>query len=511
MCRNSKTRPSDRISRPAHRLLSLSRANFILMSSGGKSQASSGQPKVSAQLLGIEDALWSAADHLRGNLDPTEYRHIVLGLVVLRHLDVTSASLEVPPDVDWGSLAASPSNQIGRTLDDAMESLELANPRLRGALPRGFARLDPRRLSEVVKTMDQVDLAEVGDRDVLGRVYEYFLSRFAAQTGRGEFYTPQSVVKLLVALLLPQHGSVYDPCCGTGGMFVQSQRAADQASHGSESLSVYGQEMTDSTWRLARLNMVLSGLDADLGERPADTFHNDLHPSLKADFILANPPFNQSDWGSERLLDDDRWAYGMPSAGNANFAWLQHILSHLSDAGRAAVVLSNGSLSANQYGEKGVRARLLEGNVVEAIVGLPAKLFYATQIAACVWVLAKREGRARRDDSDVLFIDASSLGHAVSRAHRTLSCTDTELIAHTYASWRAMENYEDSLGFCRSVARDELQSNDANLSPGRWVGTAEEAAETNILALVEEARARIEESRRMDPVVLQVLNDLGSA
>jgi type I restriction enzyme M protein len=496
----------------------------------GPGQAKPAQPRRGKatngkEPLGFEDVLWKAADKLRGSMDSSEYKHVVLGLIFLKYVEdafeerraalrgelvadgLTGEAAEellesrdeytaegvfwVPPEARWGYLrerAKQP--EIGKLVDNAMDLIEIDNPSLRGVLPKTFARpsLDVRRLGELVDLISGIGLgaAEHREKDLLGRVYEYFLGRFASAEGRGggEFYTPRSVVKLLVEMIEPFKGRVYDGCCGSGGMFVQAERFVEAHGGRRNDIAVYGQELNDTTWRLAKMNLAIRGIEADLGPRWADTFHEDLHPDVKADFILANPPFNVSDWGGEQLRDDPRWEHGRPPVGNANYAWLQHFASHLSPRGVAGIVLANGSLSSQQSGEGDIRRRLVEADLVECIVALQGQLFYTTQIPVSLWFLNRDKtpggARAWRDRrGETLFIDARKLGTLVDRTHRELTDADIARIAGTYHAWRGESgaaDYADIPGFCTSAKTQHIADHSFVLTPGRHVG-AEEAQE----------------------------------
>lgn len=475
--------------------------------------------------LGFEAELWKAADKLRGSMDASEYKHVVLGLIFLKYIDdafterrdklatdlasegFTGDALDellesrdeytaqsvfwVPPEARWGYLKDNAKQSgIGKMIDNAMDLVEADNPTLRGVLPKNFSRpaLDVRRLGELVDLVSGIGLgsSEHREKDILGRVYEYFLGRFASAEGRGggEFYTPRSVVKLLVEMIEPYSGRIYDPCCGSGGMFVQSEDFV--TAHGGQrnDIAVYGQESNDTTWRMAKMNLAIRGIEADLGPRWGDTFHGDLHPDLKADYILANPPFNISDWGGDQLRDDARWKYGVPPAGNANYAWLEHMVSKLSPRGVAGVVLANGSLSVEISGQGDIRRALVEGDVVECIVAMPGQLFYSVPIAVCLWFLNRdkanghpRPGtKAWRDRrGEVLFIDCQEMGTMVDRTHKELTDADISLVTDTFHAWRGEPesgNYEDVAGFCASVGVDILASHDYVLTPSRYVGAA---------------------------------------
>jgi type I restriction enzyme M protein len=475
--------------------------------------------------LGFEDTLWKAADKLRGSMDSSEYKHVVLGLVFLKYIDDAfgerraqlAADLEadgitgdqaeellesrdeytaegvfwVPPEARWSHLQANAKQpEIGKVIDAAMDAVEAENPSLRGVLPKNFARpsLDVRRLGELVDLIAGLGLgsAEHREKDLLGRVYEYFLGRFASQEGKGggEYYTPRSVVKLLVEMIEPYKGRIYDPCFGSGGMFVQSENFVEAHGGQRNDIAVYGEELNDTTWRLGKMNLSIRGIEADLGPRWGDTFHDDLHPDLKADFILANPPFNISDWGGDQVRDDPRWKFGTPPAVNANFAWLQQMASKLAPQGVAGVVLANGSLSSQQSGEGTIRQKMVEADLVECIVALPGQLFYTTQIPVSLWFLNrdKTSGGSRgwrNRTGEVLFIDARQLGAMVDRTHRELSSEEMTRLTSTYHAWRGepdTDEYQDVPGFCAAATIEQIASHRYVLTPGRYVG-AEEADE----------------------------------
>ena len=510
---------------------------------------------------GYEAELWRMANALRGSMDAAEYKHVVLGLVFLKyisdafdemHLRLEAERTEgadpedpdeyraenifwVPPEARWTHLKTQARQAtIGQLVDDAMTVVERDNPVLKDVLPKDYARpaLDKQRLSQLI---DMINNIKVGDedarsRDVLGRIYEYFLSQFASAEGRkgGEFYTPRCVVKLLVEMLEPYHGRVYDPCCGSSGMFVQSVEFIDAHATGNGNggraprgtttkISIYGQESNYTTWRLAKMNLAIRGIEGQIAH--GDSFHNDRHPDLKADFILANPPFNVSDWGGDRLADDKRWQYGSPPKGNANFAWVQHIAYHLSRRGTAGFVLANGSMSSNQSGEGDIRKSLIEANLVDCMIALPSQLFYSTPIPACLWFLARdrKDGKFRDRRGELLFIDARKLGRMVDRTHRELTDEDIAFIAETYHAWRGEEcagEYADIPGFCKSAALEEVRKHGHVLTPGRYVGAEVreddgEPFEDKMKRLVAELREQRAEAARLDAAIAANLKELG--
>jgi type I restriction enzyme M protein len=507
--------------------------------------------------VGYEAELWAMADALRGSMDAAEYKHVVLGLIFLKYIsdafEEHHAKLEtdkgqgadpedpdeyrahnifwVPPEARWHHLKAQAKQPtIGQLVDDAMTGIERDNPALKGVLPKDYARpaLDKTRLGQLI---DMISNIRVGDaesraRDVLGRVYEYFLSQFASAEGKkgGEFYTPRSVVKLLVEMLEPYKGRVYDPCCGSSGMFVQSVEFIRAHAKGNGNggkakadISIYGQESNYTTWRLAKMNLAIRGIEGQIAH--GDTFHNDRHPDLRADFILANPPFNVSDWGGERLRDDKRWQYGAPPSGNANFAWVEHIVYHLAPAGVAGFVLANGSMSSNQSGEGEIRKKLIEADVVDCMVALPGQLFYSTQIPACLWFLARerRNGEFRDRRGQVLFIDARKLGRLVDRTHRELTDEDVARIAGTYHAWRGEKDagtYGDVPGFCKSASLEDVRKHGHVLTPGRYVGA--EAQEDDGEVFVEKMkrltaalRDQQADAAKLDAAIAANLQELG--
>lgn len=451
----------------------------------------------------LEKTLWATADKLRNNMDAAEYKHVVLGLIFLKYISDRFEELQnrlkedeyadpedkdeylaenvfyVPRSARWSYLqhqrAKLPS--IGKDIDDAMDAIELDNPSLKGVLPKDYARpaLDKKRLGELVDMIGNVGFNAPGQdsKDLLGRVYEYFLGMFADAEGKrgGQFYTPESIVKLLVEMLEPYSGRIYDGCCGSGGMFVQSEKFL--AAHGGKigDIAVYGQESNPTTYKLAKMNLAIRGIDAKI--ELGDTFHNDRHKDLKADYIIANPPFNISDWGGEQLQDSHMWKYGTPPAGNANYAWLQLFINKLGPNGTAGIVLANGSMTTNSGNEGEIRKRLIQEGVVDCMVALPTQLFYNTQIPACLWFLARnRKNHKFRDRSnEILFIDARNTGAMISRKNRMLNDQDIEKISGTYHNWRNPDgNYEDIAGFCKSATLEEVEANNFVLTPGRYVG-----------------------------------------
>jgi type I restriction enzyme M protein len=522
-------------------------------SKDGKSSKGTKASKASSTAnIGFEAKLWLAADKLRNNMDAAEYKHVVLGLIFLKYIsdafeehraklvagtgDLEGADPEdrdeyiaasvfwVPKEARWARLqsrAKLPS--IGKDVDDAMVALERDNPRLKGALNKNYGRadLDKHRLGELVDLVGSIELADAAARskDLLGRVFEYFLTQFASAEGKngGQFYTPASVVRLLVEMLAPYKGRVYDPCCGSGGMFVQSEKFVE--AHGGKlgDIAVYGQESNPTTRRLAVMNLALRGIEADFGPENADTFRRDLHPDLRADFVLANPPFNDSDWF--RKDDDVRWQYGVPPKGNANFAWVQHFIHHLAPRGMAGFVLANGSMSSNQSGEGEIRRAIVEADLVDCMVAMPGQLFYSTQIPVCLWFLTKNKNDGKRRDrrKETLFIDARKLGTLVDRVHRELSDVDLETIVSTYHAWRGVNGggtYEDVPGYSKSISNSEISSNDYVLTPGRYVGAEDvrqdiEPFEQKMVRLVVELQSQFAESARLEIAIKENLNQLG--
>lgn len=512
----------------------------------------------------LEQRLWETADALRGNQEPSEYKHVVLGLVFLKYISdrfeerrrSIEASLSdpnsddyipnesrraqfiedrdeysshnvfwVPADARWQHIQdRAKLASIGQDIDAAMDLIEKENPSIRGVLPRNYGRegLDKGRLGQLVDLIGSIGFTETDDHgsdDVLGRVYEYFLGQFAGkETGKdaGAFYTPRSVVKTLVEMLEPYSGRVFDPACGSGGMFVQSAEFVKAHGGRRTDISVYGQEFTDTTWKLAKMNLALRGIEADLGDHSADSFTQDLHPDLRADFILANPPFNVSNWWDAKLADDPRWKYGVPPEGNANFAWVQHFIYHLSPRGTAGFVLANGSLSSKTSGEGEIRRKLVEADLVDCIVAMPDKLFFNTGIPVSLWFVSKdRHGNGHRErKGEVLFIDARKLGKMETRRLRILSDEDIAKIADTYHAWRNHDGgYEDLPGFAKAASLDEIKAHDFVLTPGRYVGAEEaelddEPIEEKIERLKKELFAEFERGRELESEVRKRLGDI---
>lgn len=505
--------------------------------------------------LGFEAELFKAADKLRGNMEPSDYKHVALGLIFLKYIsDAFKAKHQallaedpaaaedrdeyladnifwVPKEARWLHLQANAKQPtIGTLIDDAMRAIEKENESLKGVLPKDYARpsLSKVMLGELIDLISGIALGEDGSRskDILGRVYEYFLGQFAGAEGRrgGEFYTPRSVVRVLVEMLEPYTGRVYDPCCGSGGMFVQSEKFVQEHGGRIGDIAIYGQESNYTTWRLAKMNLAVRGIDADIRWNNEGSFHKDELRDLKADFILANPPFNISDWGGERLREDVRWQFGVPPVGNANYAWLQHIYHHLAPNGTAGVVLANGSMSSNQSGEGDIRKAMLEADVVDCMVALPGQLFYSTQIPACLWFLARnknpansKKGGLRDRRGQVLFIDARNMGVLVDRTRRELTDEEIKKIADTYHAWRGEKDageYADVPGFCKSATLDEIRRHDHVLTPGRYVGAAAqeddgEPFEEKMVRLAAQWRQQRAEAVRLDAAIEANLRELG--
>ncbi|MEO0079913.1 MAG: class I SAM-dependent DNA methyltransferase [candidate division WOR-3 bacterium] len=521
------------------------------------------KPAGNSANLGFEAQLWQAADKLRGVMDAAEYKHVVLGLLFLKFIsdafqerfdflaretadpqsewfakdeiqrqetleDPDSYTMEnvfyVPAEARWPYLQAHARDpKIGQLLDSAMDAVERKNPRLKGVLPKIYGReqLDKTTLGGLIDLFAGIGLGDKESRakDLLGRAYEYFLQQFASAEGKkaGEFYTPRCVVRLLVAMLEPFKGRVYDPCCGSGGMFVQSEEFVK--AHGGRigDISIYGQERNQTTWRLCMMNLAIRGIEGRIAWNSEGSFHNDAFPDLKADFILANPPFNDKAWGGERLRDDKRWKFGVPPARNANFAWVQHFIHHLAPTGMAGFVLANGSLSSNQSGEGEIRKNIIEADLVDCIVALPGQLFYSTQIPACLWFIArdKKNGKFRDRRGETLFVDARKLGTMVDRVHRELTDDDIQRIAGTYHAWRGRgQTYSDIPGFCKSATLGEIRKHGHVLTPGRYVGVEPQPEDTEpfeekMKRLTAELERQFAESERLEAEIRKNLKGLG--
>lgn len=490
-------------------------------------------------VIGFEQQIWSAADKLRGNIDASEYKSVVLGLIFLKYIsdkfdqryrelaeegegfeedrdEYTADNIFfVPENARWSTIAAAAHTpEIGKVIDEAMRQIEAENDKLKNILPKNFARqeLDKRRLGEVVDLFTNVQMAEKGDtRDILGRTYEYCLAKFAEAEGKnaGEFYTPACIVKTLVEIIEPHHGRVYDPCCGSGGMFVQSTEFVKSHQGKISDLPVYGQESNPTTWKMATMNLAIRGIDADLGKWNADTFFNDLHRTEKFDFILANPPFNLKDWGGDKLKEDPRWEYGVPPEGNANFAWMQHMVHHLNRTGRMGMVLANGSLSSQTGGEGDIRSKLVEADLVEGIVAMPGQLFYSTGIPVCLWILDKKKAQPGK----TLFIDAREMGTMVSRRLREFTDEDIAKVASAFDAFRKGE-LEPEKGFSAVADLEEIARQDFILTPGRYVGIAEieeddEPFEEKMERLTGEIAKCFEESNRLQEQIKRNLEAIG--
>ena len=539
--------------------------------------------------LGFEEKLWQLADKMRGHMDPSEYKHVVLGLIFLKYIsdafeerhqwliaETADSNSEyymkdpgarygiaedrdeyiaehifwVPKEARWSYLQANAKQPtIGKLIDDAMVAIEKENPSLKGVLPKDYARpaLDKHRLGELIDLIGTIGLGdrESRSKDILGRVYEYFLAKFAGAEGKsgGDFYTPRCVVKLLVEMIEPYKGRVYDPCCGSSGMFVQSEEFIRQHSGRIGDISIYGQESNHTTWRLAKMNLAIRGIEANLGPHNADSFHNDLHKDLKADFILANPHFNDSDWGGERLREDMRWKFSVPPAGNANFAWVQHFIYHLAPNGIAGFVLASGSMSSNQSGEGEIRKNIIEADLVDCMIALPGQLFYGTQIPACLWFLCRNKGNGKFRDrrGQTLFMDTRKMGYLVDRTHRELSDAEVARIANTYHAWRGefqnsprppggkshpphslapsgervgvRGDYQDFPGFCKSATTKEIADHGYVLTPGRYIGAEEvedgdEPFEDKMSRLTAKLEEQFAESTKLEKAIRENLQAL---
>ncbi|PIJ96757.1 class I SAM-dependent DNA methyltransferase [Lysinibacillus sphaericus] len=498
--------------------------------------------------LGFEQKLWEMADQLRGSMDSGEYKNVVLGLLFLKYVSDAFEELYeqlkedewadeedrdeyaaenvffVPQEARWSHVKDNAKKpNIGQLIDQAMIAVEKENPSLTGVLPKNYARpeLDKTRLGETIDLFSfKVGDKESRSKDVLGRVYEYFLTQFAASEGKngGEFYTPSSVVRLIVEMLQPFKGRIYDPACGSGGMFVQSEKFVEEHQGQLDNISVYGQESNPTTWKLCKMNLAIRGIDNNIGSHNADTFHNDLHKGLKADYIMANPPFNIKKWGGDKLKDDMRWQYGIPPEGNANYAWIQHMVSKLAPAGTAGFVLANGSMSSNTNNEGEIRKNLIEADLVECIVTLPGQLFYSTQIPVCIWFMSKDKVKTGKRDrkNEILFIDARKLGFMVDRTHKEFADGDIQKITHAFHTWRGTEEgeYKDVLGFSKAATLEEVRNNDYILTPGRYVGLEEvevdgEPFEEKMTRLTSELAEQFAKSKELEDQIRQAIGGIG--
>ncbi len=489
--------------------------------------------------IGFEEQIWKAADKLRGNLDASEYKNVVLGLIFLKYLsdkfderyqelvdegegfeedrdEYTRKNIFfVPENARWNVIAsAAHTPEIGKVIDEAMRQIESENVKLKGVLPKEFARqeLDKRRLGDVVDLFTNVKMAEKGDtRDILGRTYEYCLSKFAEAEGKraGEFYTPACVVKTLVEVIQPYRGRVYDPCCGSGGMFVQSADFVQHHRGNINDLSIYGQESNPTTWKMATMNLAIRGIDADLGKYNADTFFEDLHKRERFDFVLANPPFNMSDWGGDQLKEDPRWDFGTPPEGNANFAWMQHMIHHLNAKGRMGMVLANGSLSSQTGGEGDIRRKIVEADLVEGIIAMPSQLFYSAAIPVSLWIISKK----KEQPGKTLFIDAREMGTMVSRRLREFTDEDIAKVADAFNAFRKGK-LKDEKGFCAVASTEDIAKQDFILTPGRYVGIADaeeddEPFEEKMQRLTSELGEMFDESNRLQKQIKKNMEAIG--
>jgi len=494
--------------------------------------------------LGFEEKLWLAADKLRSNMDAAEYKHVVLGLIFLKYISDSFEELYnklkedseglpedrdeynaknvfwVPKEARWSYIQDNAKNPIiGKIIDEAMDSIEKENPSLKGILLKEYAKpsLDKAKLGGLIDLIGSITFGskEGKSKDILGRVYEYFLGQFASAEGKkgGQFYTPKCIVRLLVEMIKPYKGRVFDPCCGSGGMFVQSENFVNE--HGGKigQISIYGQESNQTTWKLCKMNLAIRGIDNKVVWNTEGSFLNDEHKDLRSDFILANPPFNDSDWSGELLRDDVRWKYGVPPTGNANFAWVQHFISHLSPNGVAGFVLSNGSLSSNTSNEGEIRKAIIKDDIVDCVVALPSQLFYNTMIPACLWFINKKKPNNRK--GEVLFIDARNLGQLINRRQRTLTEEDIKKISDTYDLWKTKDSsYKDELAFCKSAKLDEIEKQGFILTPGRYVGFKEEEEDPEVFQekmsrLTKELSQQMEEGKKLDEEIKKNLKGIG--
>ncbi|MEI6519891.1 MAG: class I SAM-dependent DNA methyltransferase [bacterium] len=489
--------------------------------------------------IGFEKQIWDAACILRGNMDASEYKQVILGLIFLKYISdkfeeryselvaegegfeedldeyTKNGVFFLPPSARWLSIAAqSHTPEIGKLIDEAMQAIERENKRLKGILPKNFSRpeLEKRRLGEVVDLFTNISMIEHGNtKDILGRAYEYCLSKFAEQEGKlaGEFFTPPGIVRTLVEVIKPYHGRVYDPCCGSGGMFVQSAKFIENHQGNIHDISVYGQDSNPTTWKMCTMNLAIRGIEADLGHFNADTFLDDCHPTLRADFIMANPPFNLSDWGQDKLRDDQRWKYGVPPSGNANYAWMQHMIHHLAPKGKIGLVLANGSLSSQSGGEGDIRRKIIEADLIEGIVAMPSQLFYTTGIPVSLWFINKN----KQQKGKTLFVDARNLGTMVTRKLRELTDADIAKIADAFTAFDA-GTFTDIQGFSAAVDTAEIAKHDYILTPGRYVGIEEqeedaEPFEEKMTRLTTELSGMFEKRRELEEEIKTRLGGIG--
>ena len=505
----------------------------------------------------IEETLWDSANKLRGSIESSEYKHVVLALIFLKFIsdkfeqrreELMTEGQEaytdmvefytmknvfyLPKESRWSYIKQNAKQpDIALKIDTALHTIEKNNKTLRGALPDNyFSRigLDVSKLSALIDTINNIQTTKDNEQDIVGRVYEYFLGKFAATEGKkgGEFYTPSCIVNLIAQMLEPYKGKIYDPCCGSGGMFVQSIKFVQSHQGNTKDISIYGQEYTATTYKLAKMNLAIRGISANLGEVPADTFFKDQHPDLKADFIMANPPFNQSQWREKNeLTDDSRWAgYTVPPTGNANYAWILHMLSKLSENGTAGFILANGSMSSNTSGEGDIRAQLVDNDRVDCMIALPGQLFYTTQIPVCIWFITKNKKQDnskeyRNRTGETLFIDARNMGTMTDRTHKELTTDDISEIAKTYHAWRGEAkdgDYQDIAGYCKAAKLEDIKANDYVLTPGRYVGVAEEADdgiafESKMQALTNTLFEQMGKAEELDKAIKQNLANLGYA
>ena len=503
----------------------------------------------------MEESLWNSANKMRGTVESSEYKHVVLGLIFLkfasdkfedRRKELIAEGKEkfiemtefytmknvffLPENARWSYIIQNAKqDDISIKIDTALNTVEKNNPPLKGALPDNyFSRLglDPSKLSALLDTINNIDTIADKKEDVVGRVYEYFLGRFAAAEGKGggEFYTPKCIVNLLAEMLEPYKGKIYDPCCGSGGMFVQSIKFVESHHGNTKNISIYGQEYTSTTYKLAKMNLAIRGISANFGEVPADTFYKDQHPDLKADYILANPPFNQKEWrASDELTDDPRWSgYDIPPTGNANYGWILHMVSKLSENGVAGFVMANGSMSSNTSGEGSIRRKMIENDLVDCMVALPGQLFFTTQIPVCLWFITKSKKQNsefgyRNREGETLFIDARNMGEMVDRVHKEFTEEDIDNIAKTYHAWRGEEKdgkYEDLAGFCKGIKKEEIAKHDYVLTPGRYVGVADEEDdgipfEEKMTELTQTLFKQMKDSSELDDVIRKNMEALG--